>query len=143
VPPLRERAEEIEPLILKFTQVQAESMRRVPPAYASEVMDILQCHSWPGNVRELKNIVTRLIIVFSGKTVVRGDIEPLLNLQQNVTPIDQRTLDEVERAHLIKVLNLTKGVVGGKKGAAAFLKMPKSTLQYKLRTHGLNPQDFS
>ncbi|MHB8068867.1 MAG: sigma-54-dependent Fis family transcriptional regulator [Desulfobaccales bacterium] len=143
VPPLRERAEEIEPLILKFTQVQAESMRRVPPAYSSEVMDILQCHSWPGNVRELKNIVTRLIIVFSGKTVVRGDIEPLLNLQQNETPIDQRTLDEVERAHLIKVLNLTKGVVGGKKGAAAFLKMPKSTLQYKLRTHGLNPQDFS
>jgi transcriptional regulator with GAF, ATPase, and Fis domain len=143
LPPLRERPEEIEPLVQKFTQTQGEAMRRVPPVYESEVIEILQRHSWPGNVRELKNIITRLIIVFSGKTVTRRDIEPLLNIQQSETPFDQRTLDEVERAHLIKVLTMTKGVVGGKKGAAAFLKMPKSTLQYRLRIHGLNPQDFS
>ncbi len=143
IPPLRERVEEIEPLVRQLTQAQAESMRRLPPVYSGEVMVILKRHSWPGNVRELKNILTRLIIVFSGKTVTRGDIEPLLNLQPNEAPLAPMTLDEMERAHLIKVLSMTKGVVGGKNGAAAVLKMPKSTLQYKLRIHALNPHDFS
>ncbi|MGC2693567.1 MAG: hypothetical protein WA228_12825, partial [Desulfobaccales bacterium] len=100
-------------------------------------------HSWPGNVRELKNIISRLIIVFSGKTVTRRDLEPLLNLQQGEICSPLPTLDEMERAHLIKVLSLTKGVVGGKHGAAAILKVPKSTLQYRLRIHGINPHKFT
>jgi len=94
-------------------------------------------------VRELKNIISRLIIVFSGKTVTRRDIEPLLSLQPGETCSTPLTLDEMERAHLIKVLSMTKGVVGGKQGAAAILKMPKSTLQYRLRIHGLNPHKFT
>ncbi len=143
LPPLRGRVEEIEPLVRQLTQAQAESIHRVPPIYSGEVMEMMQRHSWPGNVRELKNIISRLIIVFSGKTVTRRDIEPLLNLQQGETCCTPLTLDEMERAHLIKVLNLTKGVVGGKHGAAAILKMPKSTLQYRLRLHGLNPHKFT
>jgi len=49
----------------------------------------------------------------------------------------------VGRDYLAKVLAMTRGVVGGKDGAASILQMPKSTLQYKLRKHGLNPRDFS
>ncbi|MGC2432608.1 MAG: sigma 54-interacting transcriptional regulator, partial [Desulfobaccales bacterium] len=143
LPPLRERVEEIEPLVRHLTQAQAESIRRAPPFFSREVMDLLKQHSWPGNVRELKNIISRLIIVFSGKTVTRRDLEPLLNLQQGEICSPLPTLDEMERAHLIKVLSLTKGVVGGKHGAAAILKVPKSTLQYRLRIHGLNPHKFT
>ena len=143
LPPLRERVEEIEPLVRQLTQSQAESMRRAAPIYAAEVMEIMKRHSWPGNVRELKNIISRLIIVFSGKTVTRRDIEPLLNLQQSETCSTLVTLEELERTHLIKVLSMTKGVVGGKHGAAAILKMPKSTLQYRLRLYGINPHKFT
>jgi transcriptional regulator with GAF, ATPase, and Fis domain len=143
LPPLRERVEEIEPLVRQLTKSQAESMRRTPPTYAAEVMDLMKRHPWPGNVRELKNIISRLIIVFSGKTVTRGDIEPLLNLQQSETCGTLVTLEELERTHLIKVMSLTKGVVGGKHGAAAILKMPKSTLQYRLRLYGINPHKFT
>ena len=140
--PLRERVEEIEPLMRQLTETEAEAMRRVPPVYSQEVMEMLKRHSWPGNVRELKNIVRRLIIVSSGKKVTRADIEPLVNIRRNDAPFLPLTLPEVEREHLIKVLCMTKGVVGGKKGAATILKMPKSTLQYKLRIHGLNPLDY-
>ncbi len=143
LPPLRERVEEIEPLVRHLTQTQAESIRRAPPIFSREVMDLMKQHSWPGNVRELKNIISRLIIVFSGKTVTRRDLEPLLNLQQGEICSPLPTLDEMERAHLIKVLSLTKGVVGGKHGAAAILKVPKSTLQYRLRIHGINPHKFT
>ncbi len=140
--PLRERTEEIEPLVHQLTQSESENMHRAPPIYSEEAKDLLRRHSWPGNVRELRNIVKRMIIVFSGKTVTTADIEPLLNIRRTDAAFTPMTLDEVEREHLAKVLSITKGVVGGKKGAATMLKMPKSTLQYKLRIHGLNPQDF-
>lgn len=142
VPPLRERREEIEPLIRQLTYSQSENMRRMPPVYSDQAMELMKGHSWPGNVRELKNIVTRLIIVFSGKTVNKKDIEPLLNIQHS-EPAGPMTLSEVERAHLIKVLSMTKGVVGGKNGAAGILRIPKSTLQYRLYKHGIDPLDFA
>lgn len=143
VPPLRERREEIEPLIRQLTDSQSENMRRIPPVYSDQAMELMKEHSWPGNVRELKNIVTRLIIVFSGKVVNKKDIEPLLNMKRSESSGAPMTLREVERAHLIKVLSMTKGVVGGKNGAANILKIPKSTLQYRLYKHGIDPLDFA
>lgn len=142
IPPLRERVEEIEPLVRRLTQSQVEMMHRAPPVYSSEAMEILKRHSWPGNVRQLKNIVNHLMILFSGKPVMQKDIKPIVSIHEGEEPFIPLTLAEVERAHLIKILSITKGVVGGKNGAAAVLKMPKSTLQYKLRTHGLDPRDF-
>jgi transcriptional regulator with GAF, ATPase, and Fis domain len=142
LPPLRERVEEIEPLVHQLIQTQTEVLHRVPPALSSEAMTVLKRHAWPGNVRELRNVVNRLIIVYSGKTVGRRDLEPLLNLRQGETTRTPMTLADAERAHLMKVLALTKGMVGGKMGAAAILNVPKSTLQYRLHKHGLNPRDF-
>lgn len=142
IPPLRERSEEVEPLVRKLTQAQVESLHRAAPVYSPEVMEILKRHTWPGNVRELKSIVSHLMILFSGKLVTKRDIEPLLNIREDEALPSPMTLAEVECAHLIKVLSMTHGVIGGKHGAAAILKMPKSTLQYKIRTHGLNPREF-
>jgi transcriptional regulator of acetoin/glycerol metabolism len=83
-----------------------------------------------------------LVIVYSGKQVTRHDIEPLLDIGQVEVQQTSTILADVERVHLIKVLTMSRGVVGGRKGAAAALNIPKSTLQYKLRKHGLNPQDY-
>ena len=142
IPPLRERVEEIEPLVHRLIQSETEALHRVPPALSPEAMEALKRHSWPGNVRELRNVVNRLIIVYSGKTVGRRDLEPLLTLRQPEVHHAPMTLAAVERAHLMKVLAMTKGIVGGKKGAAAVLNVPKSTLQYRLRKHGVKPQEF-
>lgn len=146
IPPLRERVEEIEPLVHWITRSQSEAMHRVPPVFSAEAMQILKQYSWPGNVRELRNLLNRLLIVCSGKTITRQDLEPLVNCriaEVENSPSAPLSLSDSERAHLIKVLTLTKGVVGGSSGAAAILKVPKSTLQYRLAKHGLDPQDFA
>lgn len=143
IPPLRERVEEIEPLVRRLTETQARCQHRIPPTYSVKVMDALKRHPWPGNVRELKNIINRLIIIHSGKTVSLSDIEPLLGTSQTEPQQPPLTLAQAERAHLMKVLALTKGVLGGPGGAASVLMVPKSTLQYRLRKHGLNPKDYT
>jgi len=141
VPPLRERPEEIEPLVHHLTQIQARAMNRVPPVFSPGAMDALKRHAWPGNVRELRNIVNRMIIT-SSTTVTRSDIEPVLDAGGMDCYDTPMSWSAMERAHLIKVLKMTKGVVGGKNGAAAILEMPKSTLQYRLSKHGLTPRDY-
>jgi transcriptional regulator with GAF, ATPase, and Fis domain len=160
IPPLRERVEEIEPLVHKLVRIQAETMHRIEPVISERAMDVLKRHTWPGNVRELKNLINRLIIIHSGKTVCAGDVEPILSIRPGETPhaspapvpgpapgpqppqSGTMTLSEAERAHIARVLAMTRGAVGGKAGAAATLKMPKSTLQYKIRKYGLDPRDF-
>lgn len=142
IPPLRERIEDIELILRHLTQSQALNLNRAPPIYSSEVIDLCKKYKWPGNVREMENLVNHLMILFSGKTVTIRDVQPLLSKHERDPCSSPMTLREVERAHLKKILCMTKGLVGGKSGAAAVLKMPKSTLQYKLRTHGLNPRDF-
>lgn len=145
MPPLRERLDEIEHLVHQMTQMYATSMRCEVPEYSDDAFLVLMRYSWPGNIRELQNIVNRLVIAYHGRKVTSREIEPLLitKSRQQVPLHGTATLDEVERAHLEKALTLTKGVVGGGKGAARLLKLPKSTLQYKLRKHGLSPADFS
>jgi transcriptional regulator with GAF, ATPase, and Fis domain len=142
IPPLRERSEEIEPLVHRLTEAEARSTHRVPPVITAEAIAALKQHSWPGNVRELRNVMSRLVIVYSGKQVTRHDIEPLLDIGQVEVQQTATALADMERNHLIKVLTMSRGVVGGRKGAAAVLNVPKSTLQYKLHKHGLNPQDY-
>jgi transcriptional regulator with GAF, ATPase, and Fis domain len=142
IPPLRERSEEIEPLVHRLTEAEALSTHRVPPVITAEAIAALKQHSWPGNVRELRNVMSRLVIVYSGKQVTRHDIEPLLDIGQVEVEQNPTALADMERIHLIKVLTMSRGVVGGRKGAAAVLNVPKSTLQYKLHKHGLNPQDY-
>jgi len=74
--------------------------------------------------------------------VTRHDVEPLLDIGQVDVEQAPTALADMERSHLVRVLTMSRGVVGGRKGAAVVLNVPKSTLQYKLRKHGINPQDY-
>ena len=143
LPPLRERMEEIEPLAKGLIALQAETLHRTPPRFSPQAVEAIMNHPWPGNVRELKNVMNRLIITHSGKTVSGPEMAALLGSLQPETPGALLTLAEAERAHLVKALLQTRGAVGGPDGAAALLGIPKSTLQYRLRKHGLNPKDYA
>jgi len=141
VPPLRERIGEIEPLVHHLTQLQACAMNRVPPVFSQGAIEALERHTWPGNIRELRNIIERLIIT-SSATVTRSDIESVLDIGEVEIHSTPMNWSAMERAHLIKVLRMTKGVVGGRNGAATLLGMPKSTLQYRLSKHELTPRNY-
>ena len=98
-------------------------------------------HSWPGNVRELQNFIERSVIlasaaVLSGplpeRTFVTSDG---LKLSKSSAPV---TLAQAESAHILQTLQETKGVIGGRNGAAARLGLPRTTLLYKMQRLGIN-----
>jgi hypothetical protein len=101
-----------------------------------EVMDILKLYDWPGNIRERQNIIKRAVIMSTGPA-----LRPLLGefkrLPGQTSPAAARTLAEAERDHIVEVLGDTRWVLGGVKGAAARLGMPRTTLVYKMRKLGI------
>ncbi len=144
VPPLRERAEDIPLLIKNINQKESVRMNREAPIYTHDALELLSKYQWPGNVRELKNMVKRLIILHPGMSIYKEDIKRIfpLSIMPSEEPDSISTLNQAERTHIIKALTTTKGMVGGKKGAASLLGMPRSTLQYRMKKLNIKPIDF-
>jgi formate hydrogenlyase transcriptional activator len=134
LPPLRERIDDIPPLVEHFVQrfakQQAKSIDRVP----DDVMDLLRNHDWPGNVRELQNVIERAVIMTAGPALELKATE-LRRRTSELAPA--RTLADAERAHIIAVLRETNWVVGGRRGAAAQLGVPRTTLITMMQRHGI------
>jgi len=144
VPPLRERADDIPLLVKNITAVEAERMHKNPPIFTEEVISLLTQYSWPGNIRELKNMVKRLIILQPGERLYAHDVERIFptSISAGNSSENFHTRKQAERKHIIQILKATKGMVGGKKGAANLLDMPRSTLQYRLKKLNINPEEF-
>lgn len=136
LPALRDRSGDIALLIERLTQVESQSVHRPPPTYSDSAMELMLRYSWPGNVRELKNLVKRMLILHSGETVGEEHIRALLAPVAS-QPEKPLTLAEVERRHIEKVLEHTRGKIAGKDGAAAILGVPRTTLQYRMKKHGI------
>ena len=144
VPALRERPEDIPLLVNNINASEAKRMHREAPIYSDEVFALLSRYSWPGNIRELKNMVKRLIILQPGKRITPQDIGQTFSITADATDGSENfhTLEEAERSHIMQALTATRGMVGGKKGAAALLGMPRSTLQYRLKKLKINPDAY-
>lgn len=139
IPPLRERRKEIPLLVERLTAFQARKMHQPEPVYTQSCMEAMQRYPWPGNVRELKNLVKRLVIVHPGKIITPSDIEGFLHKSASDPPLKLVPLAEMEKRYIQQALEYTGGVVGGPNGAAALLGVPRQTLQYRIKKHGLNP----
>ena len=99
----------------------------------AETMDALVRYHWPGNVRELQNFIERAVIL-SPHEVLRApvaELEPLTARTDSNTPLSG--LAEVERDHILRALEASRWVVGGKNGAAARLRMKRTSLVYRMR----------
>jgi DNA-binding NtrC family response regulator len=134
VPPLRDRVEDIPPLIESFVGYLIGSGLR-PLKFTAEAMQVLTRYSWPGNVRELRNVVERLAVLFSGEEVTPGDVA--LHLPAISPEIEGRlpSLDEVERRHILKVLQHTRG---NRARAAKILDVDPKTLYNKLKSYDIS-----
>jgi len=145
VPPLRERQEDIPVLMTRLTQIQARQMNRPEPVYSNRALDRLGAYPWPGNVRELKNLVKRLVILRAGDRISAEDVSKILESarpQGQMVPEEVASLRDNEREHILKALAKTRGVLGGEKGAARLLGLPRSTLQYRIRKLRIQPKDY-
>jgi formate hydrogenlyase transcriptional activator len=133
VPALRQRTEDIPKLVWHFTELYARRMNKKIDEIPSGTMDALVRYRWPGNVRELQNFIERAVIL-SPHTVLRAptsELEPFSAHKGSNIPITG--LDELNRDHILRVLEASNWVVGGRTGAAERLGMKRTSLVYKVR----------
>jgi two-component system, NtrC family, response regulator AtoC len=141
LPSLRERLEDVpllvEHLLVKINQRLHKNLRRVP----REVIEKLQRRPWPGNVRELENVLTRAAVLSQGDMLLEEHlVDPGITPRQDgptlPSAVNDRiaTLDEVERAHIVRVWALTKGHKGK---TCQMLGISRPTLERKLKKYGI------
>lgn len=129
--PLRERKEDIPPLIEHFVKKYAAELQKDIEKIPQKVMQALQTYNWPGNIRELSNIIERAIIVSSGNSLEFGEWVPH-NTAQAVSR-SKLTLQQLEKNYIIEVLEITNWRVSGDRGAAKILGLNSKTLDSKMR----------
>ena len=132
VPPLRERREDILPLVWSFVQEFSKRMGKRIESIPQKDVEALQAYPWPGNVRELRNVTERAMIITTGP-VLHLDVPKIAQ-----SGADQSgTLEEVEKRHIIEALNTTGWRVSGKDGAAEILGINPKTLESRMQRLGI------
>jgi formate hydrogenlyase transcriptional activator len=138
LPPLREREEDIPLLIQHFVKMfakrQGKSIDRIP----DRVIEALKRQDWPGNIRELQNVIERAVIMTTGPVLSSPTMPATGHAAQDVEYAPVRTLAEAQRAHITAMLHETNWVVGGQRGAAAQLGLPRTTLISRMQRLGIS-----
>jgi len=136
LPPLRARREDIPALVEHFVEIYAHRMDKQIEHIPSETMSALTSHQWPGNIRELQNFIERSVILSSGNVLC----PPLASLRAaaDTESLEAVTLEDAERDHIRKILEQTRWVVAGPKGAAARLGIKRSTLYFRMQKLGIS-----
>jgi formate hydrogenlyase transcriptional activator len=127
VPPLRERREDIPALAAHFVAVLARQFGRRVNRIPETTMRQLLAYDWPGNIRELENVLARAVVLSPGE-VLDAPVDLMAPRGAPEAPPPQ-SLEDAERRHIESVLNSTRWVVEGPRGAAGILKMNPSTLR--------------
>ncbi len=138
LPPLRERPQDIPALAVHFVRKFAERQGKAIEHIADEAMEALQQYDWPGNIRELQNVIERAVILTAGEVLRLPKIESRIQPVARPSAAPARTLAEAERAHIVETLRDANWVVGGPRGAAARLGLPRTTLIARMQKLGLS-----
>jgi formate hydrogenlyase transcriptional activator len=169
VPPLRERRSDIPLLVMFFLSRFAKKLGKKVEAVPQGIMDLLTAYDWPGNIRELQNLIERAVVLSQGP-VLRLDrallpavaLDAVTTLPESVgdapgkpgrdragripstssVPGDALTLEEVERHHILRVLQQMRGVIEGPKGAAKILNLHPNTLRSRIKKLGIKHSDY-
>lgn len=134
-PALRERNEDIPDLVSHFTAKYITKTGSSVTMIPQNAMQALKSYRWPGNVRELENIIERALIISRGKALELEDW--LLPVDSNHASGKMATLEENEKRHIRKTLELTGGRVSGEKGAAKLLNINSKTLRSRMVKLGM------
>ncbi len=132
LPPLREREDDIILLVQHFLKGYARQLGKPIPKVSKRTYQRLIAHSWPGNVRELKHTIESAMISCRGNHLEvdlpsgsAGKMEPLM------------TLKDLERAHILRVLETTRWKIEGPGGASSLLDIHPNTLRSRMEKLGI------
>jgi transcriptional regulator with GAF, ATPase, and Fis domain len=138
IPALRERAEDIPGLIESFVNEFAKAFGKSIESIDKRSIDALRIYKWPGNIRELRNTVERAVILANG---------PRLHIHTPRPPANDGTIslamEDIERDHLRKVLEMTGWRIRGKDGAAEILDLKPSTLESRMAKLNLSRKNIA
>ncbi len=136
VPALRERKEDIPILVAHFLVHFSQKLGKKLERFSDNSLEQLFAYAWPGNIRELMNVVERAAILATSPTL---EIEETLELPMDVPAItsSSETLQDIERTHILKILESTSWTLEGPQGAATILGLNPSTLRFRMRRLGL------
>jgi len=130
LPPLRDRREDIPLLVNHFLNKFSMATSRPVPQMTAEAMEVLMRYDWPGNVRELENAVERALVVGRASDIRPSDLAFQFHAD---APKGGQTLEDVERAHIERILRETQHNLSR---AARVLDIDRTTLYNKLRKYG-------
>jgi formate hydrogenlyase transcriptional activator len=136
LPPLRERKDDIPLLVECFLTRMTKKLGKALTGLSEDSMAHAMRYSWPGNVRELQNVIERAAILARGPII---EIDEALEqrLPSNDHPLPAASLQDIERAHILRVLAETNGIIEGPRGAARILGLHPNTLRFRLQKLGI------
>jgi formate hydrogenlyase transcriptional activator len=132
IPPLRERKEDIPLLVWAMVREFANSFGKTIERVPKKNMDALVQYPWPGNIRELRNMIERAMILSSNSVLV-------VDVPDNTATMVSRavSLEEVERMHILAIMEKAGSRIRGKNGAAEILGLKPTTLESKMKKLGI------
>ena len=147
LPPLRQRQEDIPILTEHFVCKVSNKLGKPINGISDTVFDQLKSYPWPGNIRELQNLVERAVILASGTTLQIDHFEFTHNHgfepessesgSSNIEENSSGSLENIERAHILKTLQRCFWKIKGSDGAAAALNINPSTLRFRMNKLGI------
>lgn len=153
LPSLRERRSDIPLLASFFVERFSRQLGKQITGISHDTMDVLARYSWPGNIRELQNVIERAVVLCPGSILRLGkDLLPVTanDHEEAATengmpggPALANSLESVERAHILQVLQDTRGVIEGPRGAARILNLHPNTLRSRMKKLGIERPSVS
>jgi formate hydrogenlyase transcriptional activator len=162
IPPLRERRDDIPQLVQHFVDVFSRRMGKRIEHIPETTMNAFSTYHWPGNVRELQNLVERAVIrsdngvlpnplstsQASGGSVLKlgADLLPVGESSRRIEPVatpeprSTDSLEDIQRQHILRVLERTGWVISGPNGAGAILNVHPNTLRSLMNRLGIRHQ---
>jgi formate hydrogenlyase transcriptional activator len=139
LPPLRERREDIVPLVWHFVEAFSRRLGKTIESITAETLNAFQLYDWPGNIRELQNVIERAIIL-SNDRVLPNLLTPCGTEPLPVSSTEPG-LQDMERTLILRTLQETDWVIGGPDGAAVKLRVKRTTLTHKIKKLGISRPD--
>ena len=142
VPPLRERMDDIPPLVDHFIQKLANRTKKKIKGLEGDTLSVLMDYHWPGNIRELENVIEQAMVLTEGDTIKRSDLPMFMSIDHPHADLESQLgsrplpdiLDDLERELIKAAFRKANGV---KTETAKMLGIKTSALYYKLEKYGL------
>ena len=143
LPPLRERLDDLAPLVDCFLQHFREKNRRQVASIAPAALELLRRYPWPGNIRELENVIERGVIVCQGKVLMPEDLPAALQQRSSRPGPDEETEPDLPKLERQLISRTLEKVAGQRQQAAEILGISLDELNLKIRSYRLGESEYN